>query len=294
MDTSLANNATLLLKIKREAIISGILEAFLESAPQFILQMTIILKTGNISEFFSFLVLKDPFLSLYWTAISIITFTFSSNVPIRRGSHQLLYASTVLCKMMFYKQVPNYRTHKESSWLQYSPLGFQRVQFGPTIFNFNPIFWSLRTSRVLWVTWLESLASTFSSFLTRLRTFTLNPSFTASWKTTTRKLTFMISNRRSFSSIVPINLLKWSRVICCTKSIVHTSLIHDYLTQSHLLEENLKDEMYQIFKQSIKSDGDVLNLRDPMFGWTSMHFAVDNALYRKEKTGKLNSLIFNF
>jgi hypothetical protein len=65
MDTSLANNATLLLKIKREAMISGILEAFLESAPQFILQMTIILKTGNISEFFNFLVLKDPYLSLY-------------------------------------------------------------------------------------------------------------------------------------------------------------------------------------------------------------------------------------
>jgi hypothetical protein len=79
------------------------------------------------------------------------------------------------------------------------------------------------------------------------------------------------------------NLLKWSRVICCTKSIVHASLIHDYLTQSHLLEENLKGEMYQIFKESIKSDGDVLNLRDPMFGWTAMHFAVDNALYRKVK-----------
>jgi hypothetical protein len=50
MDTSLPENLDLIKKIKAEAVTSRILEAFLESAPQFILQWSIVFRTGNISE----------------------------------------------------------------------------------------------------------------------------------------------------------------------------------------------------------------------------------------------------
>ena len=52
MDSSLLSNTTLILRIKNEALGSGLLEAFLESAPQFILQLFIILSTGQISKNF--------------------------------------------------------------------------------------------------------------------------------------------------------------------------------------------------------------------------------------------------
>jgi hypothetical protein len=51
MDTSLEKNSTLIFKIKAESLVDGILEAFLESAPQFVLQLYIILHTGAISKF---------------------------------------------------------------------------------------------------------------------------------------------------------------------------------------------------------------------------------------------------
>jgi hypothetical protein len=50
MDTSLANNSTLMFKLNGESLEDGILEAFLESAPQFVLQIYIILITSNISK----------------------------------------------------------------------------------------------------------------------------------------------------------------------------------------------------------------------------------------------------
>ena len=52
METSISQNANLILSVKEEALGSGLFEAFLESAPQFILQCSIILKTGNMSKFF--------------------------------------------------------------------------------------------------------------------------------------------------------------------------------------------------------------------------------------------------
>ncbi len=54
MDTSLKRNIDLIKKMKEEAVTSKILEAFLESAPQFILQWSIVFRTGNISELVQF------------------------------------------------------------------------------------------------------------------------------------------------------------------------------------------------------------------------------------------------
>ena len=50
LDTSIAENSTLVAKIRKEVSDSGFLEAFLESAPQLILQCMIVLLTGNISK----------------------------------------------------------------------------------------------------------------------------------------------------------------------------------------------------------------------------------------------------
>jgi len=53
LDTSLSHNHNAIVKIKREAVGSGLFEAFLESTPQFILQCSIIMRTGNASKFFN-------------------------------------------------------------------------------------------------------------------------------------------------------------------------------------------------------------------------------------------------
>jgi len=50
MDTDLANNAELVREIQLKGLVSSILQAALESAPQIILQSFIICTTGNIGE----------------------------------------------------------------------------------------------------------------------------------------------------------------------------------------------------------------------------------------------------
>jgi hypothetical protein len=57
MNTQLDINHDLVNTIKSEASSAALYEAFLESAPQFILQMTIILRTGNLSMFSIYTVL---------------------------------------------------------------------------------------------------------------------------------------------------------------------------------------------------------------------------------------------
>jgi len=55
MDTQLPGNFSLVAKLKGEIVNLGLYEAFLEAAPQFILQCSIVLRTGIISESISFL-----------------------------------------------------------------------------------------------------------------------------------------------------------------------------------------------------------------------------------------------
>jgi len=50
-DTSLPQNAKLIFEMKKEALVSGLFEAFLESAPQMLLQCSIVLRTGVTSKF---------------------------------------------------------------------------------------------------------------------------------------------------------------------------------------------------------------------------------------------------
>jgi hypothetical protein len=50
LDTSLLSNENIIASIQKEIFHSKTLEAFLESAPQFILQSSIIWRTGNLSK----------------------------------------------------------------------------------------------------------------------------------------------------------------------------------------------------------------------------------------------------
>ena len=50
METQMALNYSEVNRIKHEAVVVGLREAFMESAPQLILQISIIIRTGNISE----------------------------------------------------------------------------------------------------------------------------------------------------------------------------------------------------------------------------------------------------
>jgi hypothetical protein len=50
IDTSLEKHVSLILRVKQEALGAATFEAFLESAPQLILQLSIVLRTGNISK----------------------------------------------------------------------------------------------------------------------------------------------------------------------------------------------------------------------------------------------------
>jgi hypothetical protein len=50
LETSTEDDQKIVTLIKKTVFSSNVYEAFLESAPQFILQCSIILKTGNISK----------------------------------------------------------------------------------------------------------------------------------------------------------------------------------------------------------------------------------------------------
>ncbi len=70
MESSISQNANIILSIKQEALGSGLFEAFLESAPQFILQCSIILKTGKMSKFGFALLLNTISNVALFTALS--------------------------------------------------------------------------------------------------------------------------------------------------------------------------------------------------------------------------------
>ena len=79
IDTSLEKNSSLILRVKQEALGAATFEAFLEAAPQLILQLSIVLRTGNISKclflmsnFFtiSHLFAKQPFV-FYITTLAL-------------------------------------------------------------------------------------------------------------------------------------------------------------------------------------------------------------------------------
>jgi len=52
MDTQAPSNQDLVKYIKKEAASAGFYEAFLEATPQLILQMSLVLQTGNLSKYF--------------------------------------------------------------------------------------------------------------------------------------------------------------------------------------------------------------------------------------------------
>jgi hypothetical protein len=52
MDTQLSVNNDLVSSIEFEALSLGLYEAFLEAAPQFIFQMSVVLRVGYISKIF--------------------------------------------------------------------------------------------------------------------------------------------------------------------------------------------------------------------------------------------------
>jgi hypothetical protein len=58
MDHTIPENFSLITKLKKESINAGLLEGFLESAPQFILQNYIVLKTGSIGNMITYYLAK--------------------------------------------------------------------------------------------------------------------------------------------------------------------------------------------------------------------------------------------
>jgi hypothetical protein len=81
MDTSLPANSALIFKIKKEASESGVFEAFLESAPQFILQSSIVLRTGNICKILPFLLFLIHFLKVLANQLSSFQNIFFQPLP---------------------------------------------------------------------------------------------------------------------------------------------------------------------------------------------------------------------
>jgi hypothetical protein len=52
MDTNLPQNQDLIIQIKKKTLIANLFEAYTESMPQLILQLSIVLQTGNIRKNF--------------------------------------------------------------------------------------------------------------------------------------------------------------------------------------------------------------------------------------------------
>jgi hypothetical protein len=60
IDPTLPDNSEQIFLIKQEVLGSAVWESFLESAPQLILQSSIVLRTGNIGKMYFFFVFYNP------------------------------------------------------------------------------------------------------------------------------------------------------------------------------------------------------------------------------------------
>jgi hypothetical protein len=85
-------------------------------------------------------------------------------------------------------------------------------------------------------------------------------------------LTFLLQNLGHY-----LNLYSCTKIMCCSCClIIHPSLIHDYLRNPEKIKENEKVKMKEVLKYVMENDSELLNKKDPLFGWTSVHFAIEN------------------
>ena len=75
MDTRASENRRIVLSIREEAQTNKLFEALLEAAPQFILQLSILLQTGHIGNFLiklNYLKMQDSVSNYYLVLIDLI------------------------------------------------------------------------------------------------------------------------------------------------------------------------------------------------------------------------------
>jgi hypothetical protein len=61
----------------------------------------------------------------------------------------------------------------------------------------------------------------------------------------------------------------------CRLPFIHPSLIQDYLKHFEELNEEEKAELAEVFDECLKSDIEVVNKKDPIYGQTAMHVALN-------------------
>ncbi len=80
------------------------------------------------------------------------------------------------------------------------------------------------------------------------------------------------------------DLFQWSR------NIVHLSLIHDFLRNSDSLADEIVVEMNELIWREIKTNRDIVNNKDHLYGDTCLHAALDSDSY--EFIEKMSDLDF--
>ncbi len=80
-----------------------------------------------------------------------------------------------------------------------------------------------------------------------------------------------LENQSAFS-----RFLNW-----CRLPFIHPSLIQDYLKHFEELNEKEKAELAEIFDECLKSDIEVVNKKDPIYGQTAMHVAFNSCMFEE-------------